>query len=187
MQRLTMLLINNNFISRIGNVAGNIPNIKCLVLTNNRISGLSDLENIILLRKLEHLSLLDNPVALKQNYRLYIIHKIPTLKTLDFLKIAKKERDDSTAFFKSAVGKALLASIADEKSNVGSESSSSSSKISSESGNNSSTPIVLTTEQKALVRAAIEAAKTKDDIDMIEKHLKVVDRPTCYLQLQSRL
>jgi len=44
-------------------------------------------------------SLLDNVVAKKPHYRLYIIHKLPKLKLLDFRKIKEKERVASTKLF----------------------------------------------------------------------------------------
>ena len=40
----------------------------------------------------EHLSLLKNPVTRIKNYRLYTIHKIPTLLTLDFTRVKQKVR-----------------------------------------------------------------------------------------------
>lgn len=36
---------------------------------------------------LTSLVLIDNPVSKKENYREYVIHKIPSLKVLDFKKI----------------------------------------------------------------------------------------------------
>jgi len=35
-------------------------------------------------------SLMRNPVTTKKHYRLYVIHKVPTLRVLDFQKIRKK-------------------------------------------------------------------------------------------------
>jgi hypothetical protein len=115
MNRLTSIIINNNYLARIGKVAENVKNLKCLVLTNNKINNLSEIDNISLFQKLEHLSLIDNPIKLIVNYRLYVIHKIPTLKTLDYIKITKKEKDNCTAFFKSELGKLLIKQIAQEK------------------------------------------------------------------------
>jgi U2 small nuclear ribonucleoprotein A' len=105
MTRLSSIIINNNYIARIGRVADNVANIKCLVLTNNRINNLHEIDNIALFKKLEHLSLLENPVVLKSNYRSFVIFKIPSLKTLDYKKITKTEKDESAKFFKSADGK----------------------------------------------------------------------------------
>ena len=40
----------------------------------------------------EHLSLVKNPVTRVKNYRLYTIHKLPSLLTLDFTRVKKKVR-----------------------------------------------------------------------------------------------
>ena len=158
--------MNNNYVARIGKVAENVPNMKCLVLTNNRITCLGEIDNIALFKKLEHLSLLDNPVGIKQNYRLYIIHKIPSLKTLDYKKISKKEKDESTKFFRSSVGVNFMASIEDEKSKQGDSINS--------TGKQAQPLMDLTDEQKLQVRAAIDNATTREEIDLIQKHLKVI-------------
>lgn len=93
LQRLRVLLLNNNRLARIGEDLGDsISNVDTLVLTNNRLTNLADLDNLASLRKLTHLSLLDNPVCKKENYRLYVIHRLPTLKLLDFSKVKQKER-----------------------------------------------------------------------------------------------
>ena len=164
MNRLTTIIINNNYVAKIGNVGENVPNMKCLVLTNNRIIHLSEIDNISSFKKLEHLSLLENPVTIKQNYRDYIIYKIPSLKSLDFKKISMKEREQSKKFMKSNLGVLLLASISNEQTD---------SNETNGTGKKIVPAIVLTDEQKALVRAAIENAKTREDVEIIEKHLKV--------------
>ena len=164
MNRLTTIIINNNYVAKIGNVGENVPNMKCLVLTNNRIIHLSEIDNISSFKKLEHLSLLENPVTIKQNYRDYIIYKIPSLKSLDFKKISMKEREQSKKFMKSNLGVLLLASISNEQTD---------SNETNGNGKKIVPAIVLTDEQKALVRAAIENAKTREDVEIIEKHLKV--------------
>ena len=49
---------------------------------------------------LEHLSLLGNPICTKRNYRLYTIHKIPSLKRLDFQRVKLRERKAAKKMFK---------------------------------------------------------------------------------------
>lgn len=167
MTRLTTILMHNNYVARIGKMlAENVSGLKCLMLTNNRITGLSDLDNLLPLTKLEHLSLLDNPVSLRTQYRTYIIFKFPSLKTIDYRKVTQTERTDSAKFFKSKEGKAFLTTIADEKTTAASSSSSRTAAAPTVPA------LVLTDAQKALVRAAIEAATTREDIDVIERHLK---------------
>lgn len=163
MVRLTSIIANNNYIARIGKVGENAPNIKCLVLTNNKILTLGEVDNVALFKKLEHLSLLENPVNMRQHYRYYVIYKIPSLKTLDYKKITKKEKDETVSFFKSSNGKLLLASVLSEKD----------AQVEVSNGGGKAPVMVLSDEQKALVRSAIENAKTREEIDIIEKHLKV--------------
>ena len=164
MVRLTSIIANNNYVARISKVGENAPNVKCLVLTNNRIATLGEVDNIALFKRLEHLSLLENPVNMKQNYRNYVIYMIPSLKTLDYKKISKKERTETVSFFKSSAGKLLIASVLNEKN----------AQADILSGKTAAVPVMtLSDEQKAMVRSAIENAKTREEIDIIEKHLKV--------------
>jgi U2 small nuclear ribonucleoprotein A' len=77
-KRLSTLLLNNNHVSRIGtDLATQLPNLTCVVLTNNKISVLSELDPLGGCTHLTMLSLLENPVARQQHYRLYVVHKIP--------------------------------------------------------------------------------------------------------------
>jgi U2 small nuclear ribonucleoprotein A' len=164
MVRLTSIIANNNYVARVGKVGENAPNVKCLVLTNNRIATLGEVDNMALFKRLEHLSLLDNPINMKQNYRYYVIHMIPSLKTLDYKKISKKEKTETVTFFKSSAGKLFIASVLNEKN----------AQADVLSGKAAAAPaLTLSDEQKAMVRSAIENAKTREEIDIIEKHLKV--------------
>jgi U2 small nuclear ribonucleoprotein A' len=153
MNRLTTLTVCNNYIAKVGKLGENLVALKALVLTNNRIQSLSEIENIASLTSLEHLSLLENPVCDQAHYRLYVIHRIPSLKSLDFRKVEKTEREQARKFFKGSDGKGLIASnaVAD------------------------ATPAAptLSDDQKEQIRAAINAASTKEEIDLIEKQLRV--------------
>ena len=65
--RLTTLLLARNRISNIQPaLSRSIPNLTNLSLTQNRISNLADLEPLVALKKLKHLSLVDNPVTSKE-------------------------------------------------------------------------------------------------------------------------
>ena len=75
-----------------------------------------------------------------------------------------KEREQSKKFMKSNLGVLLLVSISNEQTD---------SNETNGTGKKIVPAIVLTDEQKALVRAAIENAKTREDVEIIEKHLKV--------------
>lgn len=159
MQRLTMLLANNNHISKVSARLGDqLVNLKSLVLTNNNIDHLSEIVHIATVSKLESLSLLENPITQKLHYRLFVIHHIPTLRFLDFQRIRMKERQAAAKFFGDAEGKLLLAAVKEE--GEAREKKSEGKKI------------ILTEEQKRQITAAIEAATTREEVDAIERQLK---------------
>ncbi|GLJ45671.1 hypothetical protein SUGI_0961290 [Cryptomeria japonica] len=102
LKRLTTLLINNNRIARINpNVGEFLPKLHTLILTNNRLVNLVDLDPLATLTNLQTLSLLDNIVTKKPNYRFYAINKLKKLRLLDFRKIKQKERLEAEKFFAS--------------------------------------------------------------------------------------
>lgn len=92
--RLSMLLLNNNRISRISvaNLERSLPRLETLVLTNNRISRIEDVEALGRLKSLRHLSLIDNPVTKLRFYRSSVIHAVPQLRWLDFARVRQGER-----------------------------------------------------------------------------------------------
>ena len=77
------------------------PKLDTLVLTNNRLSKLSDVDDIATCKTLKRLTLIGNMVVNLQNYRLYTIHKIPSLRALDFQNITQKEREQAEQLFTS--------------------------------------------------------------------------------------
>lgn len=168
MWRLNTLLVSNNSISRISTSVGeHLPRLQALILSNNRISHLFEIDHISRIQSLEVLSLLENPVVMRPNYRLYAIFRIPSLKCLDFNKVTRQEREDATKLFKSSAGRAFLNVIEQEKQT-------------STSANGSAAIVApkkvvaeLTDQQKAQVKRAIEIATTKEQIDTIEYQLQV--------------
>lgn len=108
LQRLRSLFFNNNRIVRIGeNLHEVLPSLESIVLTNNNIQELGDLDNLATFKTLRHLSLLRNPVTTKKHYRLYVIHKLPGLRVLDFQKVKLKEREAASKMFKGKKGAQL--------------------------------------------------------------------------------
>lgn len=109
MNRLKSLLFNNNRIVRIEeDIHQNIPNLRELYMTNNEIAELADLDNLTGFKKLEFLSLLRNPVTHIKEYRLYVAHKMPQIRVLDFRKIKQRERDEAKKLFGSKEGEEIL-------------------------------------------------------------------------------
>ena len=169
MNRLRSIFVSNNYVSHVSRLREKLPNLSTLILSNNRISSLAEIDNIASLTKLELLSLTDNHVTHAPHYRLYVIHKIPSLKCLDFQKVKREEREEAARFFSSAEGKEFA-----EKAAVMS-SSGSAARVAPPPPPSAPTNGVaaLTDSQKAQVRNAIQAAVTKEDVDIIEKQLKV--------------
>jgi U2 small nuclear ribonucleoprotein A' len=82
------LILSNNRIQKIEvDVSKYIPNVKVLILTNNALSQLGDLDPLTGLEKLEILSVVDNLIFNFKHYRLYVIHKCPSVRILDFRKV----------------------------------------------------------------------------------------------------
>ena len=50
-------------------------------------------------------------VCAKANYRLYVIHKFPALKVLDFKKVKKQEKDAAESLYASKKGKDQMKEI----------------------------------------------------------------------------
>lgn len=114
--RLQSLLFSNNRICRIDeNLHTNIPNLRHLYLTNCDIRDFVDIENLVKLKKLEYLSLMRNPVATKKNYRLYVIHKLPQVRVLDFQRIKMKERNRAKEFFASKSGRQVISDLGKQR------------------------------------------------------------------------
>ena len=85
LNRLESLLLANNRISTVeSDFAEMCPKLDTLVLTNNRLSELIDIDDIATCKTLKRLSLIGNMVVNLPNYRLYTIHKITSLRALDF-------------------------------------------------------------------------------------------------------
>ncbi|CAK7335987.1 unnamed protein product [Dovyalis caffra] len=102
LNRLGTLIINNNRITRINpNIGEYLPKLHTLVLTNNRLVNLAEIDPLVSLPKLQFLSLLDNNITKKPNYRLYVIHKLKSLRVLDFKKVKVKERAEAEHLFAS--------------------------------------------------------------------------------------
>jgi len=100
LQRLHAILLNNNRLCRISKGLGEfLPRLVTLILTGNKITNLEDIDNLAELPRLTHLSLLNNPISKQDHYRLYVIHKLPKLKLLDFRKVKPSERKEAEKKF----------------------------------------------------------------------------------------
>ncbi|KAG0212768.1 U2 small nuclear ribonucleoprotein A' [Mortierella sp. GBA30] len=167
--RLKCLLLSNNRISKIDvNLSQFLPNLTTVVLTNNAITELSDLEGLAGCNSLQYLSLLENPVSKKKYCRLWIVWKLPSVRVLDFQRVKKAERMEAKKLFQGKTGPSALAeSIAATKSST------------FEPGEGvplplkSSVPtLTMTKEDQEMIKAALANAKTLDEITKLERALK---------------
>lgn len=112
LKRLKCLLVNNNRITRIAeHLEETLPNLESIILTNNSIQELGDVDTLSSVKSLTTISLLRNPVATKKYYRLYVIHKLPFVRLIDFQKVKLREREAAAKMFKGKKGKQFAAEI----------------------------------------------------------------------------
>lgn len=169
LNRLGTLLLNNNRITRINpNIGEFLPKLHTLVLANNRLVNLAEIDPLSSLPKLQFLSLLDNNITKKPNYRLYVIHKLKSLRVLDFKKVKQKERIEANNFFvskeaeddaKSSLVKTLTSGEVPVVEEVPKE----------ELAPKASAP---TPEQIIAIKAAIVNSQTLEEVARLEKALK---------------
>ncbi|TYI60754.1 hypothetical protein E1A91_D10G125700v1 [Gossypium mustelinum] len=174
LKRLGTLLINNNRVTRINpNIGEFLPNLHTLVLTNNRLVNLVEIDPLSSLPKLQFLSLLDNNITKKPNYRLYVIHKLKSLRVLDFKKVKAKERLEAENLFASKeaeeeIKKESTKTVAPkEVPNV------------SEVAEEEQRPKVVapTPEQILAIKAAIVNSQTLEEVARLEKALQTGQLP----------
>jgi len=167
--RLHSLFFNNNHITKIAQGLGeSLPHLDTLILNNNRLVALADLDPLADLPSLKTLSLIDNVVSKKPNYRLYVIHKLPNLRLLDFNKIKPKERAESEKLFGPPETK--------EKNTKKSKTF-----VPGQANGNTSTPFVshptVSAETQLAFKAAIENAKTIEQVQKLERVLQTGNTP----------
>jgi U2 small nuclear ribonucleoprotein A' len=165
LQRLTCLIFNNNKIARISKGLGEmIPNVETIVLTSNRVQDLADLEPLSELKNISMLSLLSNPVTKKQHYRLFLIHILPKLRVLDFVKVKAKEREEAAKLFGGEAGQKLQEKLSTTRTFIpGEVDKQGSSTISS--------------EQRAKILEAINRAQSIEEINRLELALQTGKLP----------
>lgn len=194
--RLKTLLLNNNKIVRVAkNLEEAIPNLEMLILTNNKLAELKDLDMLGTLQHLTHLSLLDNPVTKRANYRSYVISKLPHLTMLDYRKVKQKERELASQTAAAAKANRAVASAAaagntfepsedfaaavqqppggeeqpDEMQTEQEQQQEAAEAVAAAAGGG---PMKLTADQTAALQAAIANVQTLEEVRRIEEALK---------------
>ncbi|UJR28604.1 hypothetical protein I4U23_009837 [Adineta vaga] len=103
--KLKTLYFANNRIARIAeNLQEYIPNLDTIMLNNNTLQELTDIDPLATIPKLAHVSFARNPISMLKDYRLYVIHMLPNLRTLDSNRITQKEREAARKLYKSKSG-----------------------------------------------------------------------------------
>ncbi|XP_075480246.1 U2 small nuclear ribonucleoprotein A'-like isoform X2 [Primulina tabacum] len=169
LSRLGTLLLNNNRITRINpNLGEFLPKLHTLVLTNNRLTNLVEIDPLVSLPKLQFLSLLDNSITKKPNYRLYVIHKLKSPRLLDFRKAKEKERVEANKLFasKEAEEEAKMESA---KTVVPGEIPSTQDVAKEVQAHK---PVAPTPEQNLAIKAAIVNSQTLEEVARLEQALK---------------
>ncbi|KAJ3187749.1 U2 small nuclear ribonucleoprotein [Gaertneriomyces sp. JEL0708] len=167
MTRLKVIMAGNNRITRIDTeIAKYVPNLHTLVLTNNQIEELGDIDPLAQLKYLERLSLMDNPVATRKYYRLYVIYRCPTVRILDFRRVREKERVEAKKLFSGVEGQKLATSLSSQKSNAKTFEPGEPSKKAAKAYQGP------TPEEAAKIREAIKNAKTLDETVRLQKQLE---------------
>ena len=95
LERLSCLYLGCNRITKIQKgLSDSLPNLQTLILTSNRISTRANLNVTELshLKKLQVLSLLDNPITSDPDLRSLLLHHIPSLRFINFRRVTDKER-----------------------------------------------------------------------------------------------
>ncbi|KAL3685418.1 hypothetical protein R1sor_003440 [Riccia sorocarpa] len=173
LKRLTTLLVNNNRIARINpNIGVNLPKLHTLILTNNRLQNLADLDPIAELKNLHTLSLLDNNVTKQAHYRLFLIHKLPKLRLLDFKKVKLKERQEAKKQFVTKEAEAEAKKIPAKTFSPGEVVPPVEPSEPSEPPRTGPTP-----EQMLAIKAAIASSQTLEEVARLEKALKTGQLP----------
>lgn len=165
LQRLKRLYLSNNRITKIDDILyESLPNLEGLLMMNNQLQELGDIDPLGKFPKLEVASFLGNPLTTKKHYRLYVIHRIPSLRLLDFKKIKMKEREEASKLFSGEEGRKLASEIG-----VRSKTFTPGAGI-NKNGVGNRKP--LTPEEVEAIKQAISKAKTLEEIERLNQLLK---------------
>lgn len=168
--KLEALLFADNRICRIVRGLGKfLPKLETLIFTNNKLSKFKDLKPLSEF-PLTCLSLIGNPVTKLSDYRLFVIHRLPKLKVLDFQKVKKAEREAA----KTKFGELRL--DADEEEEVVEESSVLN-NVADEGVGSGPTPA-----ERAAIMEKIRTATSLSEIEQLEKQLKAPTLQTTQME-----
>ncbi|KAK9379019.1 leucine-rich repeat-domain-containing protein [Kockiozyma suomiensis] len=169
--RLRRLFLARNKLMHISpTVASSVPNMTTLVLTSNSIANLSDLIPLQACSKLTYLTLIGNPVTRKENYRLYTIWRIPSVRILDFEKVKKLEREQAEELFGTHDSPTELATTLSTISTV--RTFDLGNKREAEVDSSRDVRIKLTAVEREKIIAQLKNAKSLAEIERLEQSLR---------------
>lgn len=90
---LRWLDLSNNFLQTVDPLLLKYPNLTVIYLHGNQITKFTEVDKLAELPHLSKLTLHGNPVEEMRNYRLYMVCKMPSIRSLDFIGITKVDRD----------------------------------------------------------------------------------------------
>ncbi|OAY80466.1 U2 small nuclear ribonucleoprotein A' [Ananas comosus] len=154
-----------------------LPKLHTLVLTNNRLVNLVEIDPLASLKNLQFLSLLDNNITKKPNYRLYVIHKLKHLRLLDFKKVKQKERIEAGKLFASKEAEEEAKKVSTKTFTPGEVVD-----VPDTSKTDQGPKVVAPTpEQITAIKAAIVNSQTLEEVARLEKALSSGQIPAEFL------
>ena len=99
-QQLKKIDLSNNALESLppATVFEGLQSLQFLYLHNNNISKWQDLQSLVQLPVIMHITLFANPVCSIPGYRHFIVNSIPCLKALDNYVITDEERIEDASF-----------------------------------------------------------------------------------------
>ncbi|CAN4086522.1 unnamed protein product [Withania somnifera] len=168
LNRLGTIIMNNNRVTRINpNIGEFLPKLHTLILTSNRLTNLVEIDPLASLPKLKFLSLLDNNITKRPNYRLYVIHKLKSLRLLDFRKVKQKERLEANNLFASQEAEEQV-----KKESVKTVPVEVAVPVEEPKEDQAPKPVAPTPEQIIAIKAAIVNSQTLEEVARLEQALK---------------
>ncbi|KAK0409230.1 hypothetical protein QR680_004421 [Steinernema hermaphroditum] len=166
LKRLNTLIMHNNHVMFIqDDIGAQVPNLQTLVLTHNSLNQLGDIDSLATCKKLEYLTLTGNPLTHNVDYRHYVIHKIPSVRVLDYKRVKDAEREEARKKFKGKKGAQLRKQLGQKTEHL-TEKEEVQSKLK-----------FLSAEDKKAVEEAIKNAKTLAEVNELTAKLMVGQIP----------
>lgn len=97
-QRLAELHIEENRLRDLSNV-DNLKALQKLYVANNKITEFAEIEPITELPNLQEISMINNPISRRSNYRYSIIYRVRRLKILDLMEVIDEDRIRAEIYF----------------------------------------------------------------------------------------